>query len=193
VSSPGSETRRSLVVKIGGGLTAVPGALEAACTGVARLGRSRPVIVVPGGGPFADGVRDFQQRIGASDEAAHWMAILAMDQFAQVLAERIEGAVLVEEPGTLGSVLGSGSVVVLAVYRWMRAADVFPHSWTVSSDSIAAFIAGAVDAEHLVLIKPVSGERGDLVDPGFATALPMGLPWTVLAWNELERMEQMLA
>jgi 5-(aminomethyl)-3-furanmethanol phosphate kinase len=192
VTLRGTDVKRPVVVKIGGGVIAVPGALETTCASVARLGRSRPVIVVPGGGPFADGVRDFQQRVGTSDDAAHWMAMMAMDQFAQVLAERIDGAVLVEEPGNLGAVLGRGKLAVLAVYRWMRAADVLPHSWSVSSDSIAAFVAAAVDAEYLVLVKPVSGEPSDLLDACFATVVPAGLPWTVAAWNELEQVMQKL-
>lgn len=181
---------RPVVVKIGGGLTAVPGALERACTAVAQLGRSKPVIVVPGGGPLANAVRDFQARAGTSDDAAHWMAILAMDQFAQALAERIEGAILVEEPGGLGAALEARHIAVLGPYRWMRAADVFPHSWNVTSDSIAAFIAGAVDAERLVLIKPTPGEPADLVDACFAAVLPAGLPWKILVWDRLEEIER---
>ena len=57
------------------------------------------------------------------------MAILAMDQYAHVLAERIAGATLVEEPGAVAAALGAAGVAVLAPYRWMRAADVLPHSW----------------------------------------------------------------
>ena len=51
-------------------------------------------------------------------------------------------------------------VAVLAPYRWMRAADVLPHTWDATSDSVAAFVAGALDAERLVLVKPVDGEPG---------------------------------
>ena len=45
-------------------------------------------------------------------------------------------------------------MAVLAPSRWMRAADVLPHDWDATSDSVAAFVAGALDAERLVLIKP---------------------------------------
>jgi 5-(aminomethyl)-3-furanmethanol phosphate kinase len=190
VSSPRSAGERPVVVKVGGGLTAIPGALERACTAIARLARTTPVIVLPGGGPLADAVRELQRRMAASDDAAHWMAILAMDQFAHVLAERIEQAVLIEEPGGLAAVLDSGGIPVLAVYRWMRAADVLPHSWDVTSDSIAAFVAGAVDAQRLVLIKPVGGTASSLVDPCFAAVLPVGLPWTAVAWDELNEIDR---
>ena len=43
-------------------------------------------LVVPGGGPMADLVREIYSRWDLSDEAAHWMAVLAMEQYAHFLA-----------------------------------------------------------------------------------------------------------
>ena len=145
------------MVKVGGGLCATPGALDVVGRALAEAGRRHRLLVVPGGGPFADAVRAFDRREGLSADAAHWMAILAMDQYAYVLVERIPGAVLVEEPGTIGAALGGTGVAVLAPSRWLRAADVLPHDWGATSDSAAAFVAGALDAERLVLIKPEGG------------------------------------
>ena len=34
-------------------------------------------MIVPGGGPFADAVRDVDRRIRLTDTSAHWMAVLA--------------------------------------------------------------------------------------------------------------------
>ena len=80
----------------------------------------------PGGGPFADAVRAFEGRISLSPTASHWMAILAMDQYAYVLADRISGGVIVEEPGEIDGVLSEERVPIIAPARWMRSADVFP-------------------------------------------------------------------
>ena len=88
---------RLTVVKVGGGLSSAPGALDAVGTALAAAGRRHRIVVVPGGGPFADAVRDFERRERLSPDAAHWMAILGMDQYAHVLAERIRGAAVVEE------------------------------------------------------------------------------------------------
>jgi aspartokinase-like uncharacterized kinase len=173
-----------VAVKVGGGLTAIPGALDAVCGVISAAGTRWPILVVPGGGPFADAVRAFDRQVGLSAEAAHWMAMLGMDQYAHVLAERIAGAVLVEEPGDITEALRTPAVAVLAPARWMRAADMLPYTWDVTSDSIAAFIAGAVDAERLILVKPVSGGT-ELLDPFFQTALPAGLPVAVVEWNRL--------
>jgi type VI secretion system protein ImpG len=45
---------------------------------------------------------------------------------------------------------------IVAPYHWLRAVDPLPHSWDVTSDSIAAWVAGAVGAQRLLLVKPVS-------------------------------------
>ena len=77
-------------------------------------------------------------------------------------------------------------MAVLAPSRWLRAADVLPHDWDATSDSVAAFVAGALDAERLVLIKPASGgARRTLVDAYFALVLPVGLPWSTLGWRQV--------
>ncbi len=170
------------VIKIGGGLLGVPGALETVCATVGAMGRREAIVVVPGGGPFAEVVRDLGRGAGLSADAAHWMAILAMDQYAHMLAERIDGAVLVEESGAIAGALAAGRVVVLAPSRWLRAADPLPHSWDATSDSVAAFVAGALDARRLVLVKPAEvGEDG--VDRYFWTLVPAGLEVSVVPWN----------
>jgi 5-(aminomethyl)-3-furanmethanol phosphate kinase len=174
------------VVKVGGGLSAVPGALDRVCSELAHLRAVHPLLIVPGGGPLADAVRRFQGEIGFTDDAAHWMAILAMDQYAHVLADRIDSAVLVEEPGQVGEILAGARLPVLCPYRWMRSADVLPHGWEVTSDSIAAFVAGALGADRLVLIKP--GEHGRMVDPYFSTAVPVDLPYLTLGWRRLDEL-----
>ncbi|HEY3011392.1 MAG TPA: hypothetical protein VGJ36_01500 [Gemmatimonadales bacterium] len=174
------------VIKIGGGLTVVSGALERVCAAVAETSRHHRLLVVPGGGPFAEAVREFQSRIGVSPDAAHWMAILAMDQYAHVLADRIAGAVLIEDPGAISEAATVGTVAVLAPSRWMRSADALPHSWDVTSDSIAAFVAGALDAARLILIKPA--QLADSVDPYFATALPAGMSCQIIGYDQVEQL-----
>jgi 5-(aminomethyl)-3-furanmethanol phosphate kinase len=188
MSAPG----RLIVVKVGGGLSATPGALEVVGRALAEAGRRHRLLVVPGGGPFADAVRAFDQREELSADAAHWMAILAMDQYAYVLVERIRGAVLVEEPGAIGAALGGTGVAVLAPSRWLRSADVLPHDWGATSDSAAAFVAGALDAERLVLIKPEGGAAAEQVDAHFALVLPVGLPWSTLGWGQVGELEKLL-
>jgi aspartokinase-like uncharacterized kinase len=178
------------VIKIGGGLAAIPAALERVCRAVEEASRAGCVVVVPGGGPFADAVREFDRQHGLSPTAAHWMALLAMDQYAFVLADRMPGAVLLDDPGSVPEVLAQGRAAVFAPSRWMRSADVLPHSWEVTSDSIAAFIAGALGATRLVLLKPVA--EGE-VDPCFARTVPAGLPVSIVSWDRVESIYRELS
>jgi dihydroneopterin aldolase len=98
------------------------------------------------------------------------MAILAMDQYAHLLASRVPAARLVRARDEI-AVLDLSHVPVLEPSQWLRAADPLPHGWDVTSDTIAAWIAGQLGARHLVLVKP-PGATGDLVDAHFARAVP---------------------
>jgi aspartokinase-like uncharacterized kinase len=180
------------IVKVGGGLLSRAGAFELVTGALAAFGKGRRLLVIPGGGPFAQAVRELVRRVKVSDEAAHWMAVLGMDQYAHALTERTPGAVLVEQVPEVDAALAAGLVPVLAPYRWLRAADPLPHSWNATSDSVAAWVAGAVGAKRIVLIKPAKGETSKVVDPLFLQTLPRGVDCVVLTAHELEKLGEVL-
>jgi probable H4MPT-linked C1 transfer pathway protein len=182
---PSPEPRVDLVVKIGGGLLAQTECFGAVLSAVADAARERRVLVVPGGGPFADAVRAVDSRLRLSDDTAHWMAVLAMDQYAHLIAARLAGGALVANSRDMRMALDAGRVPVLAPSQWLREADPLPHSWDVTSDSIAAWVAGAVGARRLVLVKPSGAAGADLIDPYFSRALPADVAATVLSADEL--------
>jgi aspartokinase-like uncharacterized kinase len=191
VSSPAGPAVDA-VVKVGGGLLADIRIFDAVLAVVAATGAQR-LLVVPGGGPFADAVRSVDRRIGLPGTAAHWMAVLGMDQLAHLLAARLPRAAIVVDPQEIGDVFAVGRVPVLAPSRWLRQADPLPHSWDVTSDSIAAWVAGRVCARRLVLIKPAGVERPEeAVDPYFARALPAGVVATMVAADRIEALRSAL-
>lgn len=181
-----------VIVKVGGGLLTVPGALDRAASALTTASSHRPLVVVPGGGPFADTVRRFDAEHGLAPESAHWMAILGQDQYAYVLAERIPGASLVHGPDGIAAELAARRIAILAPYRWMRDADVLPHSWDATGDSVAAFVAGALDANLLVLLKPAAGPVGELTDRCFSDTLPAGISVMVLGASDVERLPELV-
>jgi aspartokinase-like uncharacterized kinase len=183
---------RVTVIKVGGSLARIPNALARVSLRVREVARNCPVLVVPGGGPFADAVREFDRVAGLSPDVAHWMAILAMDQYAHVLVQQISDAVLVTEPGRIQEGLDRTGCVVLAPSRWMRSADALPHSWQVTGDSIAAFVAGALDARQLVLIKPHS-KMAEPVDPQFSSTLPAGMPYTIVGYDRIDELAEAIS
>jgi aspartokinase-like uncharacterized kinase len=166
--------------------------LARAAAAIHQAALSTPLLVVPGGGALADAVRGMEQELRLTPTAAHWMAILAMDQWAYAIAAAIPNARVVHDTAEIQEALAVSAVPVLAPYRWMLAADVLPHGWEATSDSIAAFIAGALDAECLVLLKPVSGTDETLVDPCFRDVRPVGLRVVILGGEEVDRLEAVL-
>ena len=168
------------VVKVGGGLLAHEAELRAVLD---VLDRSSRTLIVPGGGPFADAVRDAYRRGAVDDDAAHWMAVLAMDQYAELLASRMPRGCVVTSLGAAHHAASAGQVPILAPSRWLREADPLPHSWDVTSDSIAAWVAGQARASALVLVKPPRA-AGTLTDAYFERARPAGVRVHVVAADD---------
>ena len=167
------------VVKVGGGLAREAGddALRALCIAIAEAGARHPLLVVPGGGEFADAVREHDQRFGLRAQSAHRMAILAMEQFGWALADLVPGAARRVDLGPLPD----GVVSVLLPAALLAERDPLPESWAVTSDSIAAWVAGAAGAERLVLLKPVAGL--------YRSWPPEGEPIERLTIDELEALQ----
>ena len=142
------------VVKVGGGLAreAGDGALRTLCRAIGDAGARHPLLVVPGGAGFADAVREHDRRFELQAATSHRMAIVAMDQFGWLLSDLIPGGV----PCTDVAAGVRGRVPILLPAA-LLASDPLPASWEVTSDSIAAWVAGAANAGRLVLVKPVEG------------------------------------
>ena len=180
------------VVKLGGGLLGRGDAFARVTGALAACRAGRPFLVVPGGGPFAEAVREQCRHLQIDADTAHWMAILGMDQYAHALACRIRSAALVERDRDIPVALAAGRIPILAPYSWLRAADPLPHSWDVTSDSIAAWFAGALGAARLILLKPVAGDPATLADPYFPRALPPGVECQVVAPDDLAALDRAL-
>jgi aspartokinase-like uncharacterized kinase len=146
------------VVKVGGGLAREAGddALRTLCRAIGDAGAGHPLLVVPGGAQFADAVREHDGRFGLRAASAHRMAILAMDQFGWLLTDLIPGAVPCADLPSASAAAARGRTPILLPAA-LLAADPLPASWAVTSDSIAAWVAGAAQAARLVLVKPVEG------------------------------------
>ena len=146
------------VVKIGGGLAREAGdtALRELCRAVGEAGARHALLVVPGGAGFADAVRAHERRFGLREATVHRMAILAMDQFGWLLCDLIPDALPCTQLASARDAAGRGQTPVLLAAA-MLASDPLPVSPAVTSDSIAAWVAGAVGAERLVLVKAVAG------------------------------------
>lgn len=143
-------------IKIGGSLSRGKDLKELGRE-VARLGQRHRLLIVPGGGDFADQVRESYKRYSLSDTTAHYMALLAMDQYGYMLNEMIEGSSLVEDVQSVGKVVETGRAAVLLPSAMVMRTYTLPHSWQVTSDSIAAWVTWEAKCPRLVLLKDVDG------------------------------------
>ena len=139
------------VVKIGGSLLGSP-ELERWLEMVAKYGDGK-IVIVPGGGIFANAVREAQKISKISDACAHKLAVLAMDQFGLMLANMNPKLATARTECEIDERTWQHRGIVWLPSHMVLADDTIPQSWDVTSDSIAAWLAQKLDAKHLVLIK----------------------------------------
>ena len=165
------------VLKLGGSL--MPAAKELMRALVALAGEGYSFLVVPGGGPMADLVREIFSRGDLSEEAAHWMAILAMEQYAYLLADGT-GAHLTSE---IHRPQVDPKVEILLPYRALQKDDLgLMHNWDYTSDSVAMLVASklsaplikATDVDGLILDGKVVEEVSASSLLGFESCIDQG-------------------
>ena len=191
------------VLKFGGSLLHQPGWRDALVHWVA--GVRDPTVIVPGGGVFADAVRQAQDALGFDDAAAHEMAILAMAQTACVLRSACPVLPLAATPEAIEAAWLTHPVVV-----WQPTVmPDTPASWAITSDSLAAWLAARVRATELLLVKSCelpqpartqgvgtealatweAWARAGAVDPGFASwARAAGADTRLMNLRELDTL-----
>ena len=134
-------------------------------------------VIVAGGGPFADAVRAAQPIMRFDDRAAHHMALLAMEQYALALASLQPRFTLAASIAAIRRALRADRVPVWSpVTMVLRARDIAA-SWDITSDSLAAWLAGRIGAHALLLVKHIEASAGSVgaaelvtrgvVDPAF--------------------------
>lgn len=143
---------------------------------VAQYGDGR-VIIVPGGGVFADVVRDIYQQMPMTESCAHALAISAMNQFGTLLIDQIPALVPAHSELEIAERSWQHRGIVWMPSKMVMAeGDDIPHSWDVTSDSLALWLANKISAEHLILVKsapPANASLQDMIvqgviDPAFS-------------------------
>ena len=145
------------VVKVGGSLAEAPEQLITLCAKLSALARNYGLVVVPGGGRFADVVRDSDERFNLSSGVSHRMAILGMDQFGMLLAQITPNSCATYSLEDARQLAETEAVPIFLPSRLLFREDPLKNSWDVTSDSIAAYVAGKLQAAKLVLVTDVDG------------------------------------
>jgi aspartokinase-like uncharacterized kinase len=145
------------VVKIGGSLAEDREGLSALCNKISEYAKKYELIVVPGGGRFADVVRDFDQRFTLSGSISHKMAIMGMDQFGLLLSNITPNSRAFYRLENAPRLSATGKVPILLPSHLMFKKDPLENSWDVTSDSIAAYVASQLHIAKVLLVTDVDG------------------------------------
>ena len=148
-----------IVAKVGGSLYDWPGLGPALTAWLAR--QPDPVLIFPGGGEAADAVRSWDRVHELGEEHSHWLAIRSLSLGTHFLQRLIGSLPVVESP----------MPGILDPYPYFRTQAGPPHTWSVTTDSLAAWVAIQSGASKLVLLKsidiPVSLNWTEASDAGF--------------------------
>ena len=98
-------------------------------------------LFVIGGGEFANLIRKYDVEIGFSQDVTHETAIDSMDILAKLLNDKLaftEISYTIEEANRISD---SNKIPIMICSEILKENEPFKHSWDVTSDSIAAYIA----------------------------------------------------
>ena len=168
-----------IVVKLGGSLSHSD-ALINCLNSVEKNYRGRAVVIVPGGGAFADQVRSAQQRWRFDDTTAHRMAILAIQQMALLFNGIKPDFTVAGSVAEIRRQLPRQQPVIWSPDITELDQAAIPASWDISSDSLAAWLAKTLVATELIVVKSAAidarlslaqlAQKG-IIDSGFCDAV----------------------
>jgi aspartokinase-like uncharacterized kinase len=159
------------VVKVGGSLLDWPDLRSALDRWLAGQ-PAATCILVCGGGPFADAIRRADSVFDLGEEASHWLCIECLGVSTNLLAAIVSSGrhVLTWDDLQSGILTPQPDLIVFDPREFLKTHEPhcpgtpLPHTWQVTSDSIAARLAEMLAADELVLLKSADPPGGDLTE-----------------------------
>ncbi len=113
------------------------------------------IILIPGGGSYANFVREMYDSLDLNEDLAHWMGIISMDHNGRDLKKKFPELTLIDDFNKLGEF--TKGISIFLPFKFLRKTDELPHKWDVTSDSITLYLAKMMKLEKCFLIKNVDG------------------------------------
>jgi len=113
------------------------------------------IIIIPGGGSYANFIRSIDRKLVLGDDLAHWMAIFSMDYNGEELNKLFPDLECINDIKKIQR--ASNIFCIFLPYNYLKKKDELPHSWDITSDSIAIYIANKLQLNECYLIKDVEG------------------------------------
>jgi aspartokinase-like uncharacterized kinase len=145
------------VVKVGGSLSLYPEKLRTLCLKISEISKEQKLIVVPGGGEFADVVRCLDKSFHLSRSTSHGMAILGMDQYGMLLSDLMPGSITTHKLEEINNYFYLNKLPIFLPSHLLLREDSLENSWAVTSDSIAVYIASRLQVTKVLLVTDVDG------------------------------------
>lgn len=140
-----------IVIKLGGSLAAANTLLD--CLNcIEQHCQGKAVVIVAGGGEFAEQVRIAQQHWKFDDDCAHAMAVLAMQQMAWLFKGLKTDFVLTDSVSMITQQSGQKILIWSPNLNELNQAGI-PANWDITSDSLAAWLAKTLLADELIIVK----------------------------------------
>jgi aspartokinase-like uncharacterized kinase len=134
-----------------------PEKLKTLCRMLSEFSRNHRLIIVPGGGEFADVTRRLDEKLHLSGNISHRMAILGMGQYGFLLSDLIPLSVTVTTLSETERALDSGRLPIFLPSELLFKQDPLENSWDVTSDSIAVYLAFQLQVTKVLLVTDVDG------------------------------------
>jgi len=149
---------KEAVFKIGGKILENSDNIESTFSQLTQLFEKeilQKILVIPGGGSFANFVRSVDEALQIGDELAHWIAIYSMNYNGIMLNRKYPDLESIEKLKTFQD--AKQMFCIFLPYSFLREDDSLPHNWDVTSDSIALYIANKLKLSQCFLIKNIDG------------------------------------
>lgn len=140
------------VVKLGGSLFDLPDLVDRLMQ-LLFTERVAAAVMIPGGGPFADVVRNLDNVHELNEQAAHQIAVQSLSLSAHLVSNLSPELKLVSVEELSQEIFASKSIPVIDTADFVLKHSPLPHSWDVTSDSIAAWLASLHPESQLLLLK----------------------------------------
>jgi len=165
------------------------------------------IVIVPGGGAFADFIRARSARRKTSEKTAHAQAVLSVGQFGYELAEKFKNGIAANNRSQVQAAFKAGATPVFIPYPFAVEEKRIPATWDATSDTIAVEVCRYLGIGGLVMLKSVDGiyrsgklqtqagkaslNKSGVVDPVFFNHLEPGWDVFIINGRKPERLKEL--
>lgn len=148
------------------------------------------LLLIAGGGPAADLVRDWDRQFELGEVRAHHLALESLSLTARLLEELLPGTRCIGSRAAAEACWQAGSTAIGSPLELLDEladqgqAAAF-EDWQFTTDSIAAWIAGHWRADRLVLLKSVDLPAGDPTQAASAGIVDLHFPQVAAGCAEI--------